>query len=48
AIIGQGARLPSGRRFTARAKSESEGITLTAAEIAGLDRLLEQGMDAVS
>ncbi|MEA0992771.1 Ldh family oxidoreductase, partial [Pseudomonas aeruginosa] len=27
AIIGQGARLPSGRRFAARAKSENEGIT---------------------
>ena len=48
AIIGQGARLPSGRRFAARAKSESEGITLTAAEMAGLDRLLEKGLDAVS
>jgi len=48
AIVGQGARLPSGRRFAARAKSENEGITLTAAEMAGLDRLLEKGLDAVS
>ncbi len=48
AIIGQGARLPSGRRFAARAKSESQGITLSAAEVSGLDRLLEKGLDAVS
>ncbi|MGV2112943.1 Ldh family oxidoreductase [Agrobacterium salinitolerans] len=48
AIIGQGARLPSGRRFTARAKSENEGVTLTAEEMAGLERLLENGLAAVS
>lgn len=48
AIIGQGARLPSTRRFTARATSERDGIRLTAAEVAGLDRLLAQGLDAVS
>lgn len=48
AIVGQGARLPSGRRFAARAKSESEGITLTEAERSSLDRLLEKGLDAVS
>ncbi|MDS7595685.1 Ldh family oxidoreductase [Agrobacterium tumefaciens] len=48
AIVGQGARLPSGRRFAARAKSESEGIALTAAEMAGLNNLMEKGLDAVS
>ncbi|MCX8998034.1 Ldh family oxidoreductase [Rhizobiaceae bacterium BDR2-2] len=48
AILGQGARLPSQRRFAARAKSESEGIALTGAEIAQLDRLLEKGLDAVA
>lgn len=40
AIVGQGARLPSARRFAARARSEREGIRLTAAEIAKLDALL--------
>ncbi|MEW9613338.1 Ldh family oxidoreductase [Shinella sp. S4-D37] len=39
AIVGQGARLPSLRRFSARRVSETEGITLTAAEIEALDRL---------
>ncbi len=48
AIVGQGARLPSQRRFEAREKSRSEGITLTAAEIEQLDRLLEQGLEAVA
>jgi len=47
AIVGGGARLPSQRRFVARGKSESEGITLTAAEAELLDRLLEKGLDAV-
>ncbi|RFB79760.1 Ldh family oxidoreductase [Methylovirgula sp. 4M-Z18] len=47
-IVGQGARLPSQRRFLARAKSESEGIVLTAAEIAQLDRLLALGLAAVT
>ncbi len=47
-IAGQGARLPSQRRFVARARSESEGIALTAAEIEQLDRLLEKGLDAVA
>jgi LDH2 family malate/lactate/ureidoglycolate dehydrogenase len=42
AIAGQGARLPSQRRFTARARAEAEGIRLSAAEIAKLDRLLAQ------
>lgn len=47
AIRGQGARLPSERRFAARARAEAEGITLTAEEVARLDRLLELGLDAV-
>jgi delta1-piperideine-2-carboxylate reductase len=47
AILGQGARLPSQRRFAARIKSQADGIFLTAAETAILDRLLEQGLDAV-
>ena len=48
AIVGQGARLPSQRRFTARAKSQADGVALTAAEIEHLDRLLAQGLDAVA
>lgn len=48
AIVGSGARLPSQRRFVARAKSEAKGITLTAAEVEQLDRLLEQGLDAIA
>lgn len=47
AICGQGARLPSERRFAARAKSEAEGVALTAAETAKLDRLLALGLGAV-
>nr|WP_210240236.1 Ldh family oxidoreductase [Amaricoccus solimangrovi] len=39
AIVGQGARLPSQRRFTARARSAAEGIRLSAAEVAKLDAL---------
>lgn len=48
ALVGQGARLPSQRRFKARAESAAKGINLTEAEVAGLDRLLEQGLNAVS
>lgn len=47
AILGQGARLPSQRRFAARATSEAEGIRLSPQEIEQLDRFLEQGLDAV-
>jgi len=47
AITGQGARLPSARRFAARARSLAEGITLSAAEVEKLDRLMELGLDAV-
>lgn len=47
AILGQGARLPSQRRFEARATSEREGISLSAAEMDQLDRFLELGLAAV-
>lgn len=47
AIAGQGARLPSARRYAARRKSVAHGITLTAAEVEKLDLLLERGLDAV-
>ncbi len=39
AISGQGARLPSQRRFSARAISARRGITLSAEEMANLERL---------
>ena len=45
AIEGQGARLPSQRRFAARAKAEADGIALSDAEVAQLDRLLASGPD---
>ncbi|QCO57486.1 Ldh family oxidoreductase (plasmid) [Pseudorhodobacter turbinis] len=48
AVLGQGARLPSTRRFTARAESMANGITLNADEQAMLERLLAGGLDAVS
>ena len=48
AITGQGARLPSARRYAARKKSVAEGIALTAAEVELLDRLLELGLDGVA
>ncbi|MCG7506080.1 Ldh family oxidoreductase [Mesorhizobium retamae] len=48
AIVDQGARLPSLRRYVARAKSQAEGITLTASETEQLERLLALGLDAVS
>ena len=47
AILGQGARLPSQRRFAARKTAMAEGITLSAEEMTRLDRLLADGMDAV-
>lgn len=47
AIVGQGARLPSQRRFLARARSQDEGIDLSHAEVEQLDRFLRQGLDAV-
>lgn len=48
AILGQGARLPSQRRYAARAVSRTEGIALSASEFTHLDRLLAEGMDAVA
>jgi LDH2 family malate/lactate/ureidoglycolate dehydrogenase len=47
AILGQGARLPSQRRFAARARAEAEGIPLSAAELEQLDRLERLGLDAL-
>ena len=48
AIAGQGARLPSARRFAARDRALAEGIRLSAAERADLDRFLRLGLDAVA
>lgn len=47
AILGQGARLPGQRRFTARARAERKGIVLNAAEMAQLAHLRARGLDAV-
>lgn len=47
AIAGQGARLPSQRRFAARAKTMSEGIVLTQTEMALMQKLRARGLDAV-
>ena len=47
-IVGQGARLPSQRRYAARAKSAADGIVLNESEIQQLDRLLALGLDAVA
>lgn len=47
AILSQGARLPSQRRFEARLRSEAEGIPLSAAEMEQLDRLERLGLDAL-
>ncbi len=48
AIGGQGARLPSQRRFAARVAAMSEGIKLTEAEMAQLQALRTGGLAAVS
>ncbi|MCS4503365.1 Ldh family oxidoreductase [Arhodomonas aquaeolei] len=48
AIVGQGARLPSQRRFAARETAETDGIVLTAEEDAQLERLEREGLAAVS
>ncbi len=48
AIVGLGARLPSQRRFAARARSEAEGVALTAAEAEMLERLRTRGLDGLS
>ena len=47
AIAGQGARLPSQRRFAARAMSETDGIVLNEQEMQQLERLRTLGLDAV-
>jgi delta1-piperideine-2-carboxylate reductase len=47
AIVGQGARLPSQRRFLARARSKNEGISLSYAEMQQLDRFAELGLDSI-
>lgn len=47
AITGQGARLPSQRRFAARAQTRQAGITLTGPEDALLTRLHDHGLNAV-
>ncbi len=47
AIAGQTARIPSQRRYAERARSLAEGLRLTAAERATLDRLAG-GLDAVA
>lgn len=48
ALQGQGARLPSQRRFAARAQSMAEGITLTDAENEQLERFAKRGLDAIA
>ncbi|WEK03377.1 MAG: Ldh family oxidoreductase [Candidatus Devosia phytovorans] len=47
AIEGQGARLPSQRRFAARRTAQAQGIVLTDAEMQQLDRLLDLGLEAI-
>ena len=47
AIVGQGARLPSQRRYAARAKALAEGIIMSEAELAELQRLRDLRFDAV-
>lgn len=47
AVLGQGARLPSARRYAARAVSEASGIVLTGDEMAMLERLCAGGLEAV-
>jgi delta1-piperideine-2-carboxylate reductase len=47
AIAAQGARLPSQRRFAARAETEKNGIVLSEAEMALMEKLRDQGLDAV-
>ncbi len=47
AIVGQGARLPSQRRFVARAQSLEHGIALTQQEWSDLDRFATLGLAAL-
>ncbi|SET49364.1 Ldh family oxidoreductase [Oceanicella actignis] len=48
AIKAQGARLPSERRYAARARALAEGVALSADERAALGRFEELGLDAVA
>lgn len=48
AIVGQGARLPSQRRFAARETSLTQGITLTDGEWNKLQNMLDHGLDAIT
>ncbi|WP_111430513.1 Ldh family oxidoreductase [Rhodobacteraceae bacterium DSL-40] len=48
AIAGQGARLPSQRRFTARGRALRDGIELTSAEMDSLERMRKFGLDVVN
>jgi hypothetical protein len=47
AIVGQGARLPSQRRFLARARSVQDGISLSPGEAEQLKRFRALGLDAI-
>lgn len=47
AIVGQGARLPSQRRFAARRVALQDGITLSAAEMVQLERMAALGLEAI-
>ncbi|PVA10350.1 oxidoreductase [Pelagivirga sediminicola] len=47
AIAGQGARLPSQRRFAARAETAQNGIVLSGDEMALLEKLRDKGLEAV-
>jgi len=47
-MAAQGARLPSQRRYAARAQSLQVGIVLTAAEMAQLERFAALGLAALS
>ncbi len=48
AIAGQGARLPSQRRFAARREALAKGIALTSSELAQLEKFRGKGLDAIS
>lgn len=48
AILGQDARLPSQRRFAARARAEADGVRLSAADLERLDRFERLGLEALA
>lgn len=48
AIEAQGARLPSQRRFAARAQHRAQGIALSASEAGQLDRFQKHGLDMIA